>query len=96
MAAVTLLNENTRLALLPLTVKFIAPGPAMVRLLVITNCPPVSVMVPVTAKSMVSPGAALAMASRREQWSTPGTPSSVSSVELTVRTEPVWGRSPTS
>ena len=39
---------NMRLALFPLTVKFAAPGPLMLTLLLIANSPLVSVIVPVT------------------------------------------------
>src|ERR1017187_10864101 len=60
-------RSKTRLELLPLTVKFVAPGPLIVRLLVITSSPLVSVMVPVTAKSIVSPGGEIGRASCRER-----------------------------
>src|SRR5664280_3593143 len=100
MDEVTLSNSNTRLALFPLTVKFAAPGPLMLTLFVIVSCPLVSVIVPVTPVEMPGtlvakliavvfvPGLALTalMASRREQWAMPGTPSSTSFVELTMKT----------
>ena len=64
-----------------------------------------SVIVPVTpvwrpgtsaAKSIVfvsELALAALMASRREQWAMPGMPLSTSSLELTVKTGPVWARS---
>ena len=51
-----LLTSKTRLAWLPLTVSLSAPGPSMVRLCVMSNCPLVSVMSwTECAKTMVSP-----------------------------------------
>src|SRR6266436_5722631 len=56
---------NTRLAVLPFTARLAGPGPRMVTLLVTSNSPLVSKMVPVTLDaSMVSPLAALARAAR--------------------------------
>ena len=55
-----------REALLPLTASVAAPGPLMVRFLLRTISPDVSVITPVTEpKTMVSPGAAVVTASRR-------------------------------
>jgi hypothetical protein len=46
--------KKTREALLPLTVRTVAPGPKMVRLSVMSNSPVVSVIVPVTLKIITS------------------------------------------
>src|ERR1039458_8667850 len=50
----------------PLAVRFVAPGPMRVRSLLITSSPLVSVVLPVTAKSMVSAGVASAIAWRSD------------------------------
>ena len=55
------------------TVNWLAPGPAMVRFVVITSSPLLNAITPLTAKVTVSPGAAVAIASRSE----PGPLSSV-------------------
>src|SRR5262245_52916004 len=57
------LMRNTRTPAPPLTVRFFAPGPRMVRFLVTDSCE-ARLMVPVTAKSMLSPLAASWIASR--------------------------------
>jgi len=57
---------NTRLVLFPLNVKFDALGPLMLIFLAINSSPLVSVMVPVTAKPMVSSCAASVIAWRSE------------------------------
>jgi hypothetical protein len=57
---------NTMLALLPLTVRLDAPGPVIVRFWLIVSVPVVNVIVPVTLKLIVSPGAAEAIAARSE------------------------------
>ncbi|MCW5556208.1 MAG: hypothetical protein KIS67_29170 [Verrucomicrobiae bacterium] len=59
-------TTKTRSAWLPLILSFWGLGPAMVRSWKITNAPPVSVMVPLRANVMVSPGWASAMACRNE------------------------------
>src|SRR5262245_31615865 len=63
------LMSKTRLAWLPLTVSWFAPGPSMSRFLVMANSPPISVMVwpaRLGAKSMVSPLWAAAISPRSE------------------------------
>ena len=55
---------TARLAALPLTASISAPGPLMLTLLFTTKLPLLSVIVPVTEKSIVSPSAAAASASR--------------------------------
>ena len=57
-------NWKIRLLLLPLIVSWVLPGPTIVRALLTTSCPWVSVMVPVTLKLIVSPGLALAISYR--------------------------------
>src|SRR5258708_4378298 len=57
---------NTRLALLPLTVRLAAPGPLMVRFLLMATWPVVSVIVPVTPTLSVLPAQALAIALRND------------------------------
>ena len=59
---VPLLKLKTRLLALPSMDNVAAPGPLIVRFLLMDSVPLVRVMAPVTAKSMVSPGAASAMA----------------------------------
>src|SRR5260370_24477313 len=62
-------TSNTREALLPLTVSWPAPGPAMVRFFLMSSSPLVSVMVwksRLGAKTMVSPLWAAAMSARSE------------------------------
>ena len=64
---VTLLEIlKTRLAWLPLTTRFVAPGPTMVRLLSRTNSPVVRIMVPLVANSIVSPLKACPIVCRNE------------------------------
>src|SRR5438270_5834729 len=73
-------TSNTREALLPLTVNWPAPGPAMVRFCLMSSSPLVSVMVWPTklgAKTMVSPLWAAAMSARSE-------PAPLSSLFVTV------------
>src|SRR6266436_6724339 len=48
------------------TTRLVAPGPEMVKFLLINNSPLVSVIEPVTEKVMTSPGAAPAIAARKE------------------------------
>lgn len=60
-----LVQTNTRSALLPSTARLSAPGPWMVTDLAKLIEPLVSTMVPVTAKSIVSPDAASMTACRR-------------------------------
>src|SRR5258708_17530351 len=57
---------NTRLALLPLTVRLAAPGPLMVRFLLMAIWPVVRVIVPVTPTLSVLPAQALAIALRSD------------------------------
>ena len=61
------MNENTRLALLPLTLMTFAPGPLIVKSLLILICPLVSVIVPFkpSAKETAPPSQALIMACRK-------------------------------
>jgi hypothetical protein len=66
MVAVTLEILKTRLALLPLMVSWLAPGPLIVSVLLITSSPLIRVMVPVTEKLIVSPELASITAWRRE------------------------------
>src|SRR6266481_2388240 len=81
LAMVTVLEGamwNTRLAALPFTARLAEPGPRIVTLLVTSNSPLVSRMVPVTPDAlMVSPLAALARAAR-------SVPAPLSAVLLTV------------
>src|SRR3989442_2889351 len=63
--------------------RLLAPGPAMIRFLLIRSSPLVSVMVLPLEKSIVSPGAALAIASRNE-------PGPASSVVVTVAARAGW------
>src|SRR5579862_8265664 len=58
--------SNTLDKLFPLTERLDAPGPLMVRVLLIKSSPVVSVIVPVTLKLMVSPGEVFAIAARRD------------------------------
>lgn len=67
-----------RLALLPLMRRLVLPGPAIVRFLSTTSSPPARVIVPTTPNAIVSPGAAVAMASRSE-------PGPLSPVLVTLR-----------
>ena len=76
--------SKTRLALLPLTVSWPAPGPVMVRSWLMTSWPLLSVMVwpeRPAAKSMVSPAAAAAISPRSE----PSLATPVSRLLVTVR-----------
>src|SRR5438105_11263620 len=63
----------------------LAPGPAMTRLLLISNSPLVRRILPLTAKSMVSPDAARAIACRKE-------PVPLSAVVVTVMVAARTGR----
>jgi hypothetical protein len=78
-----------RLAPLPLSVRTLAPGPLMLRLLVISSSPLVRVIVPDTAKVIVSPEAELAMVSRND-------PGPLSLEKTTVRIAPwsavIWSQ----
>ena len=78
MATMPPVTLKTRLALLPLMARLTAPGPAIDNSLLITSSPLVRTMVPVTLKSIVSPGAAEAIACRSE-------PGPLSSRLVTVR-----------
>src|SRR2546430_2057785 len=64
-------------AVLRCTARTPDPGPAITRSLSIKSSPLVSTMAPVTAKSIVEPEGAVAMASRRD-------PGPLSAVETTV------------
>ena len=57
---------NTRLARFPLMARAVAPGPTMLRSLLIASSPLVNVIVPMFVSSNAVPGAALEMACRRE------------------------------
>src|SRR5207248_2107831 len=66
------LISKTRLALLPLMVRRLAPGPSMVRSSVMLSSPLVRAMVPVVAKLIASaPGLALAAATAPRSESGP-------------------------
>src|SRR5437899_6175969 len=58
---------NTRPLALPFTARTFAPGPLMVTLLPTTNCPLVSVIVPVTETSELTVSPSFASASRLAQ-----------------------------
>src|SRR5438046_655014 len=77
--------------LLPSTASELAPGPAIIKLLAMVNVPPVSVIVPVTEKLIVSPALAAAMASRSVQVDAQ-LPGPLSAVELTVIVAACAGR----
>src|SRR2546427_9629957 len=79
--------SKTRVAPWPLSARFVAPGPAMLRSFVMSNSPVVSAIVPVTAKLIVSPSAASAMAWRKE----PGPPS-LALVTVRVAARPGFAR----
>src|ERR1017187_9086414 len=71
-------------ALLPLMARLAAPGPLMVKFWLSASVPEVSVMVPLTLKLIVSPGAAAAMTDR----SVPDEPSSARLVTGSVAAKP--------
>src|SRR5260370_3581235 len=74
-------NAGVPLAELRWTARRAAPGPEMVKFLTINNSPLVSVIVPLTEKLIVSPAAALAIASRSD-------PGPLSAVLVTVAANP--------
>ena len=65
-------------AVLRSTARLPAPGPVTIRFVLMASSPLVSMMFPVTAKSIVSPAAALAIACRNE-------PGPLSATLVTVR-----------
>jgi hypothetical protein len=66
------MNLKTMFALLPEIANCAAPGPLMLRLRLTMSRPLFSVIVPVTEKLIVSPDAALAIASRNRQFDAEG------------------------